>query len=100
VDISSHPYIKFKWFPSEIRNVATEFFVEEARKVEDPKNVNEADRTDRASYFSADEYFDNNGEATNADNSENFKLYENSVKVEVVYVVDRRLLKYLVLVLK
>ena len=51
---SSHPYFKLKWFSSESRDVAVESLVEQARNLEDPKAVNQADRTERDNYFSGD----------------------------------------------
>jgi len=53
--------------------------------------VNEADRTDRASYFPGDEYLDNSDEETIANIPENCERYKNSIKVTVLsYAVDRR----------
>jgi len=36
------------WFPSENRDVVVEFLIEEARKVEDLKAVDEAGRTNKS----------------------------------------------------
>jgi len=60
-------------------------------KIERPKAVNEAERTDRASYFSGCERFRNDDEETTTNKSENLEYDVNSVKMQVLsYVVDRQ----------
>ena len=43
--------------PNKCKDVAVEFLVEEAKKGEDSKAANKAERPFRASYYSFDEYF-------------------------------------------
>ena len=85
---TSHPFFKLKWFSGNQKDVAVELLVDEAKKVEDFRSTEEADK---GSFLSGDEYFDLNDEETTRDNSGNRGRETNSVKMEVLsYLNERR----------
>ena len=52
---ASLPFFKLKWFSDNQKDVAVELLVDEAKKVEDFRSTDEADK---GRFLSRDEYFD------------------------------------------